>query len=90
MDPTAFRTLPSADHLPEAVQALWWDARDDWTRAHQCAQAQDDATGALVHAYLHRKEGDLSNAAYWYARAGRPMPRVTLEAEWAALVAELA
>jgi hypothetical protein len=90
MDPAAFRALPVPDDLPSAVQALWWDARGDWTRAHQCAQAQDDAIGAAVHAYLHRKEGDLSNAAYWYARAGRAMPRIPLANEWDALVRELA
>jgi len=45
--------------------------------------------GAAVHAYLHRKEGDLSNAGYWYARAGRAMPVGTLEAEWRALAEEL-
>ena len=51
--------------------ALWWDARGDWKRAHEIAQDVSDADGAWVHAYLHRKEGDLGNAAYWYRRAGR-------------------
>ena len=90
MDPATFRALASPARLPAAVQALWWDGRGDWDRAHQNAQAQDDNIGALVHAYLHRKEGDLANAGYWYARAGRSMPAVTLAEEWAALVAELA
>ena len=45
--------------------------------------------GAAVHAYLHRKEGDLANAGYWYARAGRSMPAGTLAAEWRDLVGEL-
>ena len=75
--------------LPLAVQGLWWDGKGDWGRAHACAQDQDDRTGAAVHAYLHRKEGDLPNAGYWYARAGRTMPKGTLEAEWRALAAEL-
>lgn len=69
-----------------AVAALWWDAKGDWTRAHECAQAQEDRDGAWVHAYLHRKEGDAGNAAYWYRRAGKPMPTGALEAEWEALV----
>ena len=75
--------------VPLAVQGLWWDAKGDWARAHGCAQDQDDRIGAAVHAYLHRKEGDLANAGYWYARAGRSMPGTSLEAEWRALAAEL-
>jgi hypothetical protein len=93
MDLAAFRR--SLDHpepplgLSLAAQALWWDARGDWQRAHECAQEQDDAAGAAVHAYLHRKEGDLGNAAYWYRRAGRPVATGTLEAEWEALAVAL-
>jgi hypothetical protein len=75
--------------LSQAVQALWWDARGDWERAHGCAQAQDDAAGAAVHAYLHRKEGDLSNARYWYERSGRPMPDGPLGTEWLELAEEM-
>lgn len=75
--------------LSLALQGLWWDAKGDWQQAHRCAQDQDDATGAAVHAFLHRREGDLANAGYWYARAGRAMPKATLEQEWQALVAEL-
>lgn len=77
------------DGLPLALQGLWWDGKGDWDRAHRCAQEQDDKTGAAVHAYLHRKEGDLGNAGYWYARAGRAMPDGALDAEWRALTAEL-
>lgn len=68
-----------------AVQALWHEARGDWHQAHTCAQEDGGRDGSWVHAYLHRKEGDLANAGYWYARAGRPRPAagVTLEAEWA-------
>jgi len=73
--------------LSHGLQALWHDARGDWDRAHTGAQEEPGRDGAWVHAYLHRKEGDLGNAGYWYARAGRPMPArgVTLEAEWAEL-----
>ena len=57
-----------------ALQALWWDARDDWERAHGIVQMNEaDRQCAWVHAYLHRKEGDPSNAAYWYRRAGQPV-----------------
>ncbi len=75
--------------LSLAVQGLWWDGKGDWARAHGCAQDQDDRIGAAVHAYLHRKEGDLANAGYWYARAGRAMPEGTLAAEWRRLAEEL-
>jgi hypothetical protein len=75
------RDDPPSD-LPETVQALWHDARGDWDRAHRIAQDIDGPDGSWVHAYLHRKEGDLSNASYWYRRAGRIQPRATLEQEW--------
>lgn len=77
------------DTLPPAVRALWHDARGDWHRAHQVAQDVDDETGAWVHAYLHRKEGDLGNAGYWYRRAGRPVCRESLEAEWRSIASAL-
>lgn len=75
----------------QLVQALWHDARGDWDRAHECAQEEHSRDGSWVHAYLHRKEGDLGNAGYWYARAGRPMPpqSVTLAAEWAEIARAL-
>ena len=75
--------------LDLALTALWWEARGDWDKAHECAQEQDDPAGAWVHAYLHRKEGDLSNADYWYRRAGRTRPAGTLDAEWRAIVSAL-
>jgi hypothetical protein len=75
--------------LPSAMQALWWDAKGDWHKAHECAQAQDDTDGAWVHAYLHRKEGDQSNAGYWYRRAGKSPATTTLDAEWDAIAAAL-
>jgi hypothetical protein len=68
--------------LPLVLAALWWDVRGDWTKAHQCAQQSDSADHAWVHAYLHRKEGDLDNARYWYGRAGRPTFDGSLEEEW--------
>ena len=94
MDVAAFRAT-LADPAPPAglslaAQALWWEARGDWARAHGCAQEQDDAEGAAVHAYLHRVEGDLANAGHWYRRAGRPARTDALAEEWQALVAELA
>ena len=74
-----------------ALQGLWHDGRGDWEAAHQCAQDDHSRDGSWVHAYLHRKEGDLGNAGYWYSRAGRKTPAstVTLDAEWADISREL-
>jgi len=68
--------------LSPALRALWQDAKGDWQAAHQTAQDIDGPDGAWIHAYLHRKEGDLGNAAYWYRRARKPDCRSTLESEW--------
>ena len=75
------------DGLPEALAVLWLDAKGDWDEAHEVAQAIDGHTGSRLHAYLHRKVGDLANAKYWYRRAGVTMPVTTLDEEWRALVA---
>jgi hypothetical protein len=90
---TAFRASLSASEpqagASAALRALWWDAKGDWDKAHDAAQSENGAQAALVHAYLHRKEGDLGNAGYWYRRAGRAVHRGTLDEEWQALVAEM-
>ena len=75
--------------LGMAAQAPWWEAKGDWHQAHKCAQQQGDPEGAWVHAYLHRVGGDLGNAGYWYRRAGQPVARDSLEAEWERIVAAL-
>lgn len=68
--------------LPKAVQALWFDKKGDWKTAHEIVQNASDADSAWVHAYLHRKEGDLSNAHYWYRRSGQSESTVGLDQEW--------
>ncbi|HWA33617.1 MAG TPA: hypothetical protein VG737_05785 [Cyclobacteriaceae bacterium] len=75
--------------LSPLLQAMWFDAKGDWEKAHEICQEIDTKQGALIHAYLHRKEGDLSNAAYWYLRAGRTVPSAGLDEEWAMIVTEL-
>lgn len=67
--------------LSRALQALWHDARGNWDAAHGVAQDISTLDGAWVHAYLHRKEGDISNARYWYSRASKPEPTGTLDTE---------
>jgi hypothetical protein len=78
---------PAPQGLSPVLLALWHDARGDWEAAHQVAQDVPDPDGAWVHAYLHRKEGDAGNAAYWYRRAGKPVATVPLEREWEQIVA---
>ena len=89
----SFEDFANADSPPvgagPALQALWHDARGDWDRAHELAQQESGRNGAWVHAYLHRKEGDVMNANYWYSRAGKPEGRGDLDAERAAIVRAL-
>ncbi|MBI3220250.1 MAG: hypothetical protein HYZ44_12125 [Bacteroidetes bacterium] len=79
--------------LPPALQALWLDANGDWEAAHEKIQDDPSAEAGWIHAYLHRKEGDEGNARYWYNRAGKKFPSLTLPEEWrviaSALLAEL-
>src|SRR5207248_2974446 len=93
MDPKTFQQSLTADSPPAgltlALEALWYAGKDDWHRAHERAQNQDDRDGAWVHAHLHRQEGDATNAAYWYRRAGRPVSTQTIKEEWQTLVEAL-
>jgi hypothetical protein len=87
-----FKATLAGDVVPEvepALQALWHDARGNWDKAHETANDVPDPTGAWVHAYLHRKEGDLENAAYWYGRARQPVASDGLDVEWARIVSAL-
>ena len=90
MNPDEFSASVAAEVPPTNISAplaaLWWDAKGDWTRAHALVDELETEDGMAVHAYLHRKEGSVANADYWYGRAGRTFHRPTLEAEWAALV----
>ena len=71
------------------LHALWQDAKGNWDAAHTLAQDENSKRGAWIHAYLHRKEGDLSNAAYWYRLAGRPVSHKSLDDEWQEIAHEL-
>ncbi len=75
--------------LSEILTSLWWDKKGDWDRAHSMAQEIPTVQGSAVHAYLHREEGVLWNADYWYSRAGRTRPNIPLEEEWKLLVEEM-
>jgi hypothetical protein len=75
--------------VPQALQALWYDKKGDWDKAHQLVQNASDTDSAWVHAYLHRKEGDLSNARYWYRRSGKPEFTADLNKEWEQIATDL-
>ena len=88
-----FLASVKTDAPPEMVSpslvALWYDAKGDWERAHGMVDSLESNEGMAVHAYLHRKQGDNTNANYWYARVGRKHYRPVLNDEWHALVRAL-
>lgn len=79
---------PSND-LSVYLKALWYDAKGDWEKAHTIIQDVPDKTASWIHAYLHRKEGDIWNADYWYNKAGRKRPDISLDGEWEDIVKAL-
>jgi len=93
MTPVEFkRSLAKAkppDGLSPALAGLWWAGKDDWDKAHKVVMNEDDADCAWVHAYLHRVEGDLDNARYWYRQARRKPAQGDLATEWATIAAAL-
>ena len=78
-----------APGLDAPLAALWWAAKGNWDEAHKIVQNEDTADAAWVHAYLHRVEGDLGNAGYWYRRAHKPVAAGPLETEWERIVSTL-
>jgi hypothetical protein len=94
MDLAAFNASLDADTAPPGLspplRALWHAGRGEWDAAHGIAQQREgEPAHDWVHAHLHRVEGDLGNAGYWYRRAGRPMPEGDLAAERDAIVTAL-
>jgi hypothetical protein len=78
-----------APDLAAPLSALWWAAKGNWDKAHKIAQDMETTDAAWVHAYLHRVEGDLGNAGYWYRQAGQPVAKDSLDAEWERMVSAL-
>ena len=76
----------SPDHINPLLEALWQDSKGNWQEAHNLAQEIATKEGSWVHAYLHRKEGDQSNASYWYRKAQKEIPNASIEEEWETLV----
>jgi hypothetical protein len=75
--------------LAAPLAGLWWAAKDNWEQAHRIVQDDAGRDAAWVHAYLHRVEGDLGNAGYWYRQAGKPVATDSLESEWQRIVSAL-
>ncbi len=86
------KTIPGRPAPPASysiyLQALWYDAKGEWNQAHNLIDDLENTVANRLHAYLHRKEGDESNAAYWYHRAGQPPAKNSLQEEWDALARE--
>ena len=76
-------------NISEYIKALWYDAKGNWDKAHKLIQDINDARASWIHAYLHRKEGDIANADYWYRRADKNRPAVSLNEEWEQIVSAL-
>ncbi|MAF67653.1 MAG: hypothetical protein CMJ84_18610 [Planctomycetes bacterium] len=93
MNLEAFKaSLAAGGELPSVsgpLEALALDARGDWDAAHRTVQVIEGPEAAWVHAYLHRKEGDQSNARYWYDRCARTSCTTPLAEEWNAISAAL-
>jgi hypothetical protein len=81
--------LSPDNSLSVYLTALWYDAKGDWDKAHHIIQDVPDKTAAWIHAYLHRKEGDISNADYWYHQASKKRPNISLGEEWESIVSAL-
>lgn len=76
------------EEISDYLKALWYDKKGDWDAAHSIVQILDDSHADWIHAYLHRKEGDSFNASYWYRRANKSKPEITLDEEWEKLTKE--
>ena len=92
MNYSAFYESLKSDQVPRLstwLEALWYDAKGNWDKAHTVIQDLTDKNAAWIHAYLHRKEGDTFNANYWYHKAGRTLPDLSLDKEWEMIVKAL-
>jgi len=86
---SSFKNNEPPPGLSPLLLAMWYDGKNDWHGSHELAQDIHTADGSWVHAYLHRKEGDPGNAAYWYRKAGKPVAVGSLEQEWESIVKAL-
>jgi len=85
----SFSSAAPAPQLDAPLAALWWASKGEWNQAHKIVQDEPTADAAWVHAHLHRVEGDLGNAGYWYRRAAKPVAAGSLDTEWEGIAAAL-
>jgi hypothetical protein len=90
MNVTDFKESVSANNPPGELsvylKALWYDAKNEWDKSHRLIQDLPDKNASWIHAYLHRKEGDIGNADYWYSKAGKKRPSISLPEEWEQMI----
>ncbi len=88
-----FSDSTKSDHPPRGLSpyllAMWYERKGDWNQSHEIVQDIDSAIAAHIHAYLHRVEGDIWNADYWYRRAGVRRPDIDTPSEWEHIVRSL-
>ena len=93
MNAAALKESVAAEAPPSGLsgplEGLWWAAKGDWDKAHKIVQDDEGREAAWVHAYLHRVEGDLPNARYWYSTAGKPVAQGAIDDEWSAIATTL-
>ena len=93
MNIDTFKASTDAETLPDGLsvplEAMWHQGKGNWAEAHRLAQSENSPNGSWVHAHLHRVEGDLGNAAYWYRLADRPVCTSSLDDEWEEIVTAL-
>ena len=93
MNLSTFIESLSANEPPRNIsvylKSLWYDAKGDWDKAHRLIQDVEDKNASWIHAYLHRKEGEVANSGYWYSRAGKSRSSLPLEKEWEEIVTAL-
>jgi hypothetical protein len=94
MNPEEFKNSLNEKEPPKNLSvyliSLWYDANGNWNKAHQLIQDVEDKNASAIHAYLHRKEGDIGNADYWYSRSGKKRKDISLEKEWEELAYQFA
>ena len=93
MDLKTFKASTKKNTPPKgmslSLEAMWYQAKGNWGEAHRLAQSEKSPAGSWVHAFLHRVEGDIGNASYWYRLADRPVCTSCLNDEWEKIVVAL-
>jgi hypothetical protein len=85
----AFADAELADrHMATCCVAGVWLLHDYLDESHAISQGIDTSSGSFWHAIMHRREGDFSNAKYWFRHVGRHPVFEELEMRAAEIAAE--